>query len=157
MRIAYLYDQNNLIHGGEKMIKKKIITSIIAMAMFCMMSISAFAIGDDYYNVQISLPENQVWTESMSMERSGYFSFAWASLESVYPLSGTDNFKKIQARIVNSSGSSIMDSSYVVLEEGKDGERLYIKEGCLNLTTIYIQFRGNTSKAAEAVVSYGGN
>ena len=126
MRIAYLYDQNNLIHGGEKMIKKK-----------------------------ISLPENQVWTESMSMERSGYFSFAWASLESVYPLSGTDNFKKIQARIVNSSGSSIMDSSYVVLEEGKDGERLYIKEGCLNLTTIYIlslkmllrQMAGNEPKS----------
>ena len=118
------------------------------MAMFCMMSMSALA------STMISLPENQVWTSKAAISRTGSFSFVYAKCESVYPSSGSDNFTKIQTRLVNSSGKLIMKKDYETLTEGKASSLLYIKEGYLADKTVYIQFRGNTNAAAEAVVDY---
>lgn len=132
--------------------KQRITTIIVAMAMFCMMSMSALAATD----VVISLPKDQAWTESKSVSRSGAYSYVWASLDSVYPTGGSDNFSKIQARVVNFKGVLIMTSSYKVLNEGDGYQELYIKEGYLANKTVYIQFRGNSNEAAEAVVNYTG-
>lgn len=133
--------------------KKKITTVFVAMAMFCMMSISALAAT----NVVISLPKNQTWTAKVSMDRTGRYSYVQASCDSVYPTDGSsDNFGKIQTRIVNSSGTLIMTKDYAVLNEGDGYKDLSIKEGYLSLDTVYIQFRGNSSAAAEAVVNYRG-
>lgn len=131
--------------------KKGIATIVAAMAMFCMMSMSVLADMD----VVISLPENQVWTSGASIQRTGNYSYVWAGCDSVYPKSGTDNFSKIQARIVDSSGVLIMSKDYEVLsEESPIDTRLFIKEGYLNNRIVYIQFRGNTNKPAEAIVDY---
>ena len=132
--------------------KKKITTVIVAMAMFCMMSISALAAT----NVVVSLPKDQAWTTKKDVTRTGNYSYIEASCDSVYPTSGNDNFSKIQSRVVNSSGTLIMKKDYVVLNEGEGYEELPIKDGYLSLKTVYIQFRGNTSSAAEAVVNYRG-
>lgn len=56
-----------------------------------MTSISALA--SSFYSKHISLLENQVWSASYAVTRTGDYSYASASLESVYPSSGTDNFK----------------------------------------------------------------
>ncbi len=133
--------------------KKRIITIIVAMAMLCMMSMTAFADT----NVHISLPKDQVWTSSYAVSRTGKYSYVSASLDSVYPISGSDYFTKIQARLVNSVGLLIMTSTYEVLKEGDGYQQLQIKEGYLASKTVYIQFRGNTSSAAEAIVNYLGN
>lgn len=123
------------------------------MAMFCMMSMSALAAT----NVVISLPKDQAWTSRRSMTRTGNYSYVQASCDSVYPTDGgSDNFSKIQARIVDSSGTLIMTKDYVVLKEGDGYQDLDIKEGYQALSPVYIQFRGNSSSAAEAVVNYKG-
>lgn len=132
--------------------KKKITTVIVAMAMFCMMSISALAAT----NVVVSLPKDQAWTSKKSVTRTGSYSYIEASCDSVYPTSGSDNFSKIQARVVNSAGTLIMTKDYEVLKEGDGYQELHIKDGYLALDTVYIQFRGNSSSAAEAVVNYRG-
>lgn len=131
--------------------KRRIITIIVALSMFCMMSMSALADG---WNVHIYLPENQEWTSGGSILRSGKYSYVMACCDSVYPTIGTDNYTKIQARLVDSSGERIMLDDCVILKEGSGYKHLYIMEGYQNLGTIYIQFRGNTNAGAEAVVSF---
>lgn len=130
--------------------KKNILTIIVAIAMFCMMSMSALADSD----VHISLPENKVWTSSLAISRTGMFSYVWAGCDAVYPSSGSDHYTKIQTRLVNSSGTLIMTKDYETLTEGDVVTPLYIKEGYLSYNTVYIQFRGNTNAAAEAIVEY---
>ncbi len=132
--------------------KKRIITIITTMAMFCMMTMSTLAATD----VVIFLPENQVWTSSEPVSRSGEYSYVWVSCDSVYPLSGTDNFSKIHTRLVDSSATPIMTSNYVILLEGSGYQKLNIMDEYLDLETVYIQFRGNTSLPAKAVVNYDG-
>lgn len=130
--------------------KKGIVTIIVAIAMFCMMSMSVLADSD----VHISLPENQVWTTGLSMTRTGMFSYVYAACNSVYPESGSDNYTRIQTRLVNSSGTLIMTKDHETLKEGDAVTPLYIKEGYLSYSTVYIQFRGNTNKSAKAIVEY---
>lgn len=133
--------------------KKRTITIIVTIAMFCMMSMTALAA----VNVHVTLPKNQVWTSKIAVSRSGKYSYVAASLDSVYPLSGSDNYEKIQTRLVNSSETTILeDADYVVLKEGDKYTKLHIKEGYLDNKTVYIQFRGNTNAAAEAIVNYNG-
>ena len=59
--------------------KKRITTIIVAIAMLCMMSMTAFADTD----VHISLPKNQEWTSKQSVSRTGNYSYVSASLDSV--------------------------------------------------------------------------
>ena len=132
--------------------KKRIITIITTMAMFCMMTMSTLAATD----VVIFLPENQVWTSSEPVSRSGSYSYVWASCDSVYPLNGADNFSRIQTRLVDSSDTLIMIDNFVALQEGSGYQRLEIQEGYLDLETVYIQFRGNIKLPAKAVVNYEG-
>lgn len=145
----------NLLYEMEegKMNKKKGIISVaLVMVMFCMMSITVHAQS----SVPVSLPENQVWTSGIAVSRGpANFSYVAVSLDSVYPLSGSDHFTKIQARLVDASGNVILkDAEYVVLTEGTGFAKLYIQEGYLSLKTVYLQFRGNKSDAANAVVSF---
>ncbi|MBD5476865.1 MAG: hypothetical protein HDR17_12960 [Lachnospiraceae bacterium] len=132
--------------------KKRITTIIVTMAMLCMMAMSALADT----NVVVTLPENQVWTSSMPVPRSGAYSYVWVSCDAVYPLYGTDNFSRIQTRLVNSEETLIMEDDFVILKEGDGYQEIYIMEGYLGLETVYIQFRGNIYKGAEAVVNYEG-
>lgn len=135
--------------------KKRIATIIVAIAMFCMMSMSALAAS----NVFVSLPANQVWTDSAAVTRlSSNYSYIQASCDSVYPKNGgSDNFTKIQTRLVSSEDTLILkdDEEYNTLTEGKGYKKVYIKDGYIDKPT-YIQFRGNTNAEAEAVVNYFG-
>lgn len=136
--------------------KNIIVTMIVAMAMFGMTVMTAFA--DSYTNVHISLGEYQFWTYGRPVTRSGKNNYISVSLESVYPLSGTDTFKRIQVCVAKDPmGGLIMEKDYETLTEGAGYKDIEIKNGYLDLETVYLQFRGNTEKAAEAVVSYKGN
>ncbi len=68
------------------MYKKRIITVIVSVAMFCMMAMTAFADT----GVHISLPKDQVWTSGQAVSRTGNYSYVSVSLDSVYPTSGSD-------------------------------------------------------------------
>jgi len=132
--------------------KKKITTIIITFAMFCVMSLSAFAAKSKFY-----IPANQVWTNAVAVTRTGSVNYVTVSLASVYPLEGTDNFHKIQARLVDYYGNVISDPGCVVLEEGKGDKQINLLNIHLSLCTVYLQFRGNSKAAAEAVIEYNGN
>ena len=132
--------------------KKRILGSVITVLAIAAMSVTSMAAT----NKHIYLAQNQAWTSKYSESRSTNFSYAQAALESVYPTSGVDNFSKIQTRLVNSAGTQISQKAYVVLTEGDGYKNISIKEGYLSLSTIYFQFRGNSNKAAEAVVNYRG-
>lgn len=138
-------------------LRKTIYAAISATVMIAMLCVSAMAAS--VTNKTISLPANQVWTSATgnSVARSGSYNDVGARCNSVYPDSGADFFGKIQCRVLNSYGTKIMDDDYVVLDEGADGYTyIPIKNGYLSVTTVYFQFRGNTSAAANAVVSYTG-
>lgn len=138
---------------------KKYLTFIVTMLTICMMSITAFAASTNVFNKEYYIPAQQIWTASAPVDRSVNYSYVSASLSTVYPLHGSDNFKKIQARIVTLTDKPvcIMTSSYEVLTEGDGYFKLKIMEGYLSLKTVWIQFRGNSDSAAYAVVNYKGN
>lgn len=154
-----MIEQTCLYEMEEKEMNKKkgIITAIVAMAMFCMTSISAFAATTSVENKLIYLPENQKWSNNDTMSRSGCNNFVSASLSSVYPESGNDSYTRIQVRILSPSGYDIMDGvDYVVLHEGQGYQPITIRNGWLFLENVRIQFRGNKNDDAYAIVSYKG-
>lgn len=85
------------------------------MVVILMMNISALAAS----GVLIDIPKNQIWTSSYEVTRTGSFSFVYVACDSVYPVSGVDTFKKIQARITSSTGKLMMDSEFKTLTEGE--------------------------------------
>lgn len=134
-------------------VRSKLVTAVTVMAMCAMMAMSVGAAS----NVVVYLPANQLWSGSYSVSRSGAYGYVSAECNSVYPLSGSDNFTQIQVTVVSNNNTTIMDGGYTVLKEGAGMYRLRIKDGYLNLKTVYFKFRGNSSSAANAVVSYEGN
>lgn len=137
--------------------KKTIITLIVLLAIFFMMSMTVLA--DEYLNVRISLAANQVWTGGYSVTRSGRYSYVSAGLDTVFPSEGNDNFERIQVRVTQFryGFDALNEEGVVTLKEGSGYQNLTIKEGYLNCTTVYFQFRGNSNKAAEAIVNYKSN
>ena len=71
--------------------------------------------------------------------------------------SGDDNFHVIQCRVTNTYAVSIGTRDFYRLYEGATAyTEITIKEGYLNTSDIFFQFRGNSSAQATAVVSYTG-
>lgn len=151
-------ETDNYVQFTERRIKimkkssKNMLAIIISCVMACMSGMYVKAVS----NEEISLKANQVWTEKRGVERSGQFMHVWAGLKTVYPITGKDNFEKIQTRVVNATGTNIMDGDVtsVILTEGTGDQKIILKEGFLNLKRVYFQFRGNSKEAAEAVVNY---
>lgn len=108
-------------------------------------------------NQVIIIPANQKWTTAGNETRTGNYSYVRARNDSVYPVSGTDNFAIIQCKITNSNGTLLCNKEYYKLDETADSAtKISIREGYLTTKKIYFKFRGNTEKPAKAVVSYWG-
>lgn len=134
-------------------LKEKVFAAIAVLGVSAMTCVPVFA-----GTVNVNLKANQAWSNKYSVSRTGNYSYVSARCKSVYPSSGEDNFKYIQTRIVNSSGTLLMDDDYVKLnEEDANATHIYIKNGYLNISTVNFEFRGNTDKAASAVVGIDGN
>lgn len=133
--------------------KSKLVTAVTVVAMWGMMAMPVGAAS----NVVVYLPANQLWTGSYSASRSGAYRYVNAQCNSVYPISGEDNFTRIQVTVVSNNNTTILEDEVATLTEGQGMETLNIKNGYLNLRTVYFKFRGNSSSAANAVVSYKGN
>lgn len=137
-------------------ITKRIIPFIAVAALAGTLCMTASAASVN--NRLIKLPYNQEWTSNYSVGRTGNNRDVGAQCSSVYPISAAiDTFSKIQFRVVNGSGTLIIDEPYVVLNEG-DSDFTYcnLKNGYLGLTEVNFQFRGNSVASANAVVSYTG-
>ncbi len=134
-----------------KFFKKHRISILVALGMIMITCVPVFATSRT-----IELPKDQVWTAKFSEPRTGKYSQVSAECDSVYPLSGSDNFTRIHCRVVNQSGTVISAQSYYVLTEGMSSTYIPIKEGYLNLSVVYFQFRGNSNSPAYAAVSYYG-
>jgi hypothetical protein len=131
---------------------KKLATIITVLAMAFVMAIPTFAA----YKQSIYLPKDQAWVTAGDATRSGNYSTVKARCHSVYPDSGADFFGKIQCRVTNKNGTEISDKIYALDEGDSDYTKITIKEGYLSTSPVTFQFRGNTSAAANAVVSYTG-
>lgn len=131
---------------------KKSVTVVVVLAMCCMMCFSVAAA-----RATIMLPPNQNWSVGKTDTRTGNYGYVSVGCDSVYPVSGTDNFQYIQARILNESGNLIMDDSYTIIKEGTGLQSIDIKQGYLNTKIVTFQFRGNTSSNAVAEVTYYAN
>lgn len=131
---------------------KKLATIITVLAMAFVMAIPTFAA----YKQNISLPKNQTWITAGDATRNQSFSTVSARCDSVYPDSGADFFGKIQCQVTNNDGTIISDKVYTLDEGASDYTKITIKEGYLSTSSVNFQFRGNTSAAANAVVSYNG-
>ena len=103
----------------------------------------------------IDLPKNQKWV-SVSATRSGQVTSCTARCNSVYSATSSDNFTRIQARVVNSKGELMSkETKYVLSETATKATTIYLEEGMLSYKSIKFQFRGNEPLyAARAKVTY---
>ncbi len=131
--------------------KRNLLIAVSVLFLFGITTIRSFAMSTVY------LSKGQEWTTSYSASRTMAFSYVSSKLYSVYPEKGKDNFKKIQVRVVDGSGTLISNSTYSTLTEGAGWNSIALKDGYLNYSTVYFQFRGNSSEAAYADVDYYGN
>lgn len=129
--------------------KRKMITFLTLAILISASCVNAYAAS----NVNVYLPPDQKWGIMKSDVRTGSYSYALAACNSVYPKVGTDNYKKMQARITDNAGKCI-STPFTVLTEGTGYEEIKISEGNLSIKQICFQFRGNTAADAYAIVSY---
>ena len=133
---------------------KRIIPVFLVVSAIMGTGISTYAAS----KVSITLAANQAWTKKYAASRSKQNSNVLARCHSVYPrYGGTDNFQKIQCRIVDGAGTQMCYEVVTLSETATGNTSIPIRNGFLNASTAYFQFRGNTSSAANAVVSYYGN
>lgn len=134
----------------------KVVTCLILALVMVVSCVPLFASAAG--PTVVRLAEGQAWTRSYyaGTHTAGYDSAA-AECDAVYPINSiVDLFFACQCRAVNSSGVQIGADDYVVLQENGGRVRVYLSQGMQNTPSVYFQFRGNTDKAAEAVVSYYG-
>lgn len=135
-------------------IKRRIVTAIVLAAMVLATCIPVFSVSEQL----IYLPANQIWTKGYGVSHNIAYSYAGAKCHSVYPISGVDDFKRIQCRLSNTLDEVITYASYYVIVEGDSNyTAMRIKEGMLDTQTVFFKFRGNSSAQANAVVSYTGS
>lgn len=128
---------------------KKLIPLIIAIAMAFVMALPVFAAE----NQNIYLPQGQVWMTA-GTEARNYCDFPTVRCHSVYPESGLDLFGTIQCRL--KKGADVISASDIVYlsESSSSFTTVALKEGFEHVNSVTFQFRGNSSAAAYAVVSY---
>ncbi len=135
---------------------KRIMSNIaLVLTMAVLFSVNVSAAIKDPITKTIDLPKNQKWV-SCSATRTGDYDFCYAKCQSVYSTTSSDNFTRIQARVVNSSGTRIsVDSKYILSEKDAGSAVMNIKRGYLSAKSIKFQFRGNKPEyAARAKVFY---
>ncbi len=133
---------------------KHLKTALITVLTVALIVIPTFAATD----VQIYINPNQAWSDGYDTTdtRSKNYGYCTAACRSVYPLSGSDNFSRIQVRVTDPYGSCIMQKTYEVLKEGGGNQTLELDDDLLSWTSVRFQFRGNSSSEAYAVVDYDG-
>lgn len=135
------------------MMKRSIITLVVALFLVTVTCIPAFAVSGEY----VPIPANQVWTKGYGDSHDANYNDAGALCSSVYPYSGVDLFSSIQCRLHDTMDNVISTKDYVVLKEGNGKfTQIEIKDGFIAVPTVYFKFRGNTSSQAQAIVSYVG-
>ncbi len=129
---------------------KKLITPAIALAMVIVMALPAFAASKQ----NIRLPQNQVWVTAGTEARE-YCDPPSACCHSVVPIDAlVDLFSKIQCRVLNNTGVSIGKNEVTTLTEGRGYQKIELKAAYHGVNSVTFQFRGNSSAAADATVSY---
>lgn len=136
----------------------KFVTAAVVLVMLLLSIMPAFA---QVNNVLISIPANKAWSVGYGDTHDARYSTIGAKCESVYPESGLDTFTRIQYAADYLDGSSwvtVTTKPYEVLVEGDpEYKTMQIREGYLNIPTVWFKFRGNTDASARAVVSYNGS
>ena len=125
----------------------KVVTCLILAMVMIVSCVPLFA-SAAARSMIVDLPSNQRWSISYN---AGYDS-ASARLLSVYPLSGEDNFTRIQCQAVTRDGDQI--SSIYTLTEGASASAIKLYQGMQDPGFVYFRFRGNADYAAQAVVEY---
>ena len=131
---------------------KKIFATVITVAMVLVMSISsAFAVDG------LVLEINKEWSYRADT-RSCAYSTVYARCLSVSPnAGGTDNLTYIETVVSNSANGYWISDVYKLYESATGNSSIQIKEGYLNVSNIYFQFRGSDSSVeAYARVNYDG-
>lgn len=135
---------------------KKLKTALAALVVAVMLAVTFVPVFAASYET-IHLATNQYWTKALGATHNTNYSLCGAMCHSVSPISGDDNFHKIQCRVTNTYAVSIGTRDFYRLTEGATTyTEITIKEGYLNTSNIFFQFRGNSSAQATAVVSYTG-
>ena len=137
--------------------KKKIVSGII-LASIMMAHFANICMADSVEQKRID-----IWAYSWSecdankVSRTGNSAYAYARNHAVFPDNGgTDNYKKIQCRIVNDYDLQISNTT-ILNETSTKNTNIKIYDGYLNMKTANFEFKGNSDKNAIAIVSYGSN
>lgn len=103
----------------------------------------------------IYLSVNQYWMTQPAVQRSGAYSYVEAQCLAVHPAvaGGADNLRYIQAHATTEGGTNITGIT-TLDERDSSPSSLTLKEGYLNVSTVVFEFRGSTSAAAYADVTY---
>lgn len=138
-----------------KMLKKVTISSLVVLMTLIALCGSALAYTN-VLNQVIHLNSDFEWSTKHYISRSTKYSYVNARCNSVYPENNSglpDTFGTIRCHLVDANGEDV-SAIYSLNESSPSYSRVYIYEGYLDLSYVYIQFCGNSTFAAEAVVSY---
>ena len=105
----------------------------------------------------VYLRKNQLVNFGSYLERSGNYDYILVKCDSVYPPSGTDNYKKMQCSLRSGENLQHVGSGdvYVVLTEGQGYTKIYLQKDYLSLKAVCLYYRGNDpDKDAYANVTY---
>ena len=116
---------------------KRIIPVFLIVLAIMGTGISTYAAS----KVSITLAANQAWTKTYAASRSKQNSDVLARCHSVYPrYGGTDNFQKIQCRIVDGAGTQMCYEVVTLSETATGNTSIPIRNGFLNASTAYFNF-----------------
>ena len=133
---------------------KMLVINVSALALMLSSSIMCFA---DVGEKSIYIDTNQIWSADYENtdSRTGSYSTVYARNHAVRPISGIDTFSTIQCQVTN--GYDYVISDVIPLKESNSSNTsISIKEGYLSCKFVGFEFRGNSSAAAYATVSYDG-
>lgn len=135
----------------------KLVTGLLGLAMAVTTILPAMAAPSSVQSQKIELIENMAWVSAGAVTYDGdNYGGGRALCESVYPKSGSDNYKYIRYRITEYYGMVITAKAYERVEEGKGYKTIEIKRAYDHYQHIYFQFSGNSNSSAYAIVSYDG-
>ena len=136
----------------------KMVTCLVLALVMVVSCVPLFASAASSVSREtIYLPENQVWADaSTSVTHTSGHSSAAAQCHRVYPVySSIDLFFNCQCRVLTTSGT-VISGVHSLNENATSITAIPLQEGMQSVSRVDFEFRGNTSKAAYAVVSYYG-
>lgn len=130
-----------------------VISATLLLALILLLNVDVTTMASSGSGT-VYVTENMVMCRAEAgVERSGANSYVRVAVDSVYPVSGEDNFQRCKLRIYHPAiGNTVISKEYI-MTEGTGYQKIVLYDGYLNWKSFDIYFAGNSAKY-PAYVAY---